>query len=193
MTFQRTTAIALMIALASVASHATSGRLRVGDPLPPLQGEFLTGRDATLPSASAGKVTLILVGFTYQSRFPVEAWAGWFRTNFGTRADITFFEVPMVGGMARLGRWFIDSGMRRGTPRELHENVITVYSKTGDWKERLGHSSAIEDDAFLIVLDPDGTVQWLHHGAFEEARAGELRELLQSLADPAPTQEAASQ
>ena len=32
-------------------------------------------------------------------------------------------QVPVLGGMARLGKWSIDSGMRNGTPRKDHENV----------------------------------------------------------------------
>lgn len=45
----------------------------------------------------------------------------------------TFFEVPMIGGMATFGRWFINRGMRSGTAVELHDHVITVYGGTGDW------------------------------------------------------------
>ena len=76
----------------------------------------------------------------------------------------------MIGGLWTLGRWFIDWGMRSGTPAELHEQVITVYGGTGDWKQRLAYSPEHEDDAYLILLDRDGIVRWLHHGAFDESR-----------------------
>jgi len=167
--------------IASVAVLRAAGDLqplRAGDRLPPLEGEFLTGRAATLPSMAAGRLAVVLMGFTYASRSPVEAWGAWCRTTFGTNPDITFFEVPVIGGMARMGRWFIDRGMRRGTPAELHEHVITVYSKAGDWKTRLGVTSANDRDAFVVALDREGVVRWLYHGAFDEARAGELRDLL---------------
>lgn len=175
--------VATVATVATVAAHAAGDPLplRVGDPFPPLNGEFLTGRSVTLPSAGQDRVALILVGFTYASRHPVGAWGDWFREAVGTPPGVTFFEVPMIGGLAKLGRWFIDSGMRKGTPKALHEHVITVYSKTGDWKKRLGHSQANEDDAFLIVLDRDGIVRWLHHGPFEPTRAGELASMLASL------------
>ena len=29
----------------------------------------------------------------------------------------------MIGGAAILGRWFINRGMRNGTPTELHDHV----------------------------------------------------------------------
>jgi hypothetical protein len=172
-----------VMSIATLRAGPAQESLHVGERLPVLKGQFLSGRDAELPQASSGKVALVAMGFTYKSRFPVEAWGTWYRATMGSRTDITFFEVPMIGGLATLGRWFIDRGMRSGTPAELHEHVVTVYGGTGDWKRRLSHSPEHEDDAYLIVLDRDGVVRWLHHGGFDQARADDLRRLLTSLAD----------
>jgi hypothetical protein len=69
-------------------------------------------------SSARGRAALLLLGLTYESRFAVEAWAGRFRRDFETGPRVTFYEIPMIGGMARLGKWFIDGGMRRGTPQK---------------------------------------------------------------------------
>ena len=177
----RVASVALVVAAATVHAAVASPLLQVGQVLPGLEGEFLTGRKVALPSASSGKVALVMLGFTYQSRVPVEAWGGWFRNITGRDPGVTSFEVPMIGGLAKLGKWFIDSGMRKGTPAELHEHVITVYSGSGDWKRRMGVSSANENDAFLILIDQKGIVRWLHHGAFDAARADDLMRVLRSL------------
>jgi hypothetical protein len=169
---------ALLLSMSVVRAAVEPMRLRVGDAFPPVEGEFLTGRTAALPAAASGRLAVLLMGFTYASRQPVEEWGAWFRKTNGANPDVTFFEMPMIGGIARLGRWFIDSGMRRGTPADLHEHVITVYSKTGDWKTRLGVSDANDRDAFVIVLDREGVIRWLYHGAFTEARAQEVADLL---------------
>ena len=92
----------------------------------------------------------MLFGFTYQSRFAVEAWTKRFRGDFERNPQVTFYEIPMIGGMARLGKWFIDSGMRRGTPKTDRENVITVYGGTEPWKQRLGFKA--EDSAYLVIV-----------------------------------------
>ena len=178
--------LVLATAMASPPLLATQGPLRVGDRMPQLKGETLTGRTAVLPEAAAGKVTLGAIGFTYQSRFPVEAWANWYRAAIDSKTAMTFFEVPMIGGMATLGRWFINRGMRSGTPVDLHDNVITVYGRTGNWQARLSYSKAHEDDAYLIVLDGQGMVRWLHHGTFDPLRADELKALLNTLASEQP-------
>jgi hypothetical protein len=170
-----------MMAMATLRASAPQDPLRVGERMPELKGQTLTGRTAVLPQASAGKVTVVAMGFTYKSRFPVEAWADWYRTTIDPTTAVTFFEVPMIGGMATLGRWFINRGMRGGTPVELHDHVITIYGGTGDWKQRLSYSTSHEDDAYLIVLDRQGAVRWLHHGVFDESRADELKRILISI------------
>ena len=147
-------------------ASALISTLPLGQTLPPLRGEFLTGRQAQLPDAAAGHIALLALGFTYNSRFPVEAWVGRFRKDFGSNPQVTFYEIPMIGGMARLGKWFIDSGMRKGTPRSDQENVSTVYGGTDSWKQRMGYQSP--DAAYLVLLDKRGVVRWRHDGAFDE-------------------------
>jgi hypothetical protein len=181
--------LALVAAILSAAATvtlrpgATQDTIRVGERMPELSGQTLTGRTTALPGASAGKVTLVAMGFTYASRYAVEAWAEWYRTTVDPAKNVTFFEVPMLGGAATLGRWFIDRGMRKGTPVELHDQVITVYGGTGDWKKRLAYPSSdkTRDDAYLIVLDREGVVRWLHHGAFDKSRSAELKDVLTTL------------
>ena len=43
---------------------------------------------------------------------------------------------------------------------------------------------AHEDDAYLVVLDRDGVVRWLHRGGFEISRSAELKAFLASLVRP---------
>lgn len=160
---------------------ASAAEMAVGDLLPTLRGEFLTGRTAVLPEVASDRVALLLLGFTYDSRFAVEAWAEKFREQFETDPRVTFYEIPMIGGLARMGKWFIDSGMRRGTPKEDYEHVITVYGGTDAWKQRVGfrHPKA----AYLILLDGSGRVAWRYAGGLDEqayhALSSEVSRLLQ--------------
>jgi hypothetical protein len=156
----------IAILIAALATAAPSPALVSGDLMPPLRGEFLSGRKAVLPDAARGRVTLVALGFSYDSRFAVDSWITRFRRDFGADTALTFFEVPVLGGLARAARPFIDGGMRRGTPKDLHENVITVYGGTNEWKLRLGFREP--DDAYLLLLDRDGHIVWRHAGPFRE-------------------------
>lgn len=174
----RLPAYGLFLLAMSFTSFAAP-ELPLGATLPELKGEYLSGRKAILPRDSTNRVALLLFGFSYQSRFAVEAWTKSFRTDFANNPQVTFYEIPIIGGMARMGKWFIDSGMRRGTPKSDHENVITVYGGTDVWRQRLGVKS--EDAAYLILLDQKGNIAWRHAGPFDEVQYKKLAEKVRAL------------
>jgi len=162
-----------------LAVSMTVAPVHVGDTLPVLKGEFLTGKQALLPAAAKGKVALLALGFSYASRFQVEAWVGRFRKDFDHNSAVTFYEIPLIGGMARMGKWFIDSGMRKGTPVADQENVITVYGGVDFWKKTVNFRAA--DAAYLILIDQQGVVQWQHSGALDETAYTALTARTQAL------------
>ncbi len=146
--------------------------LSMQQPLPVLKAKYLSGREATLPADCKGKAALLAFGFSYASRYAVEDFSNRFHKEFEKESRVTFYEIPVISGAAQLGKWFIDSGMRKGTPKDLHENVITLYGNGGPWKEYLGYKAA--DDAYLVLLDQSGAVRWHYCGKFDEAAYKEL-------------------
>lgn len=182
-------ALLSLLPCAAVDARPAAAPLAPGQPFPRLTGRMLTAREGALPDAVRGRTALLLLGFTYASRHPVADWAARFRERFGSDTTVTLFEVPMIGGMARMASPFIESGMRKGTPPELRERVLIVYGDTRDWKARVGWSGAARDDAHLLLLDPEGRVRWMAHGAFDpevfESLAREVGRVRPRTADPA--------
>ena len=164
--------LCVILASAMALGSPATSEWRPGEKLPELRGEYLSGRRAVLPQDASGRVALLLFGFSYDSRFQVESWTKRFRADFDKNSKATFYEIPMIGGVARLGKWFIDGGMRRGTPKADHEHVITVYGGTESWKERLDFRA--QDDAYLVLLDPQGTVVWRYAGPVDDRNYRDL-------------------
>jgi hypothetical protein len=147
--------------------------LEIGKSMPSLSGEFLSGRKAVLPEAARGKPAMYLVGFSYESRYAVEAWAERFKKDFGANQGITFFEVPVIGGMGMLGKPFIDRGMRSGTPKQYHENVLTVYGGAGALRKAFGAKN--DKHAVIVLCDREGLAQWTWQGMMDEAKYLEMK------------------
>ena len=161
--------VSMMLSVSAVGQD----KLETGAPFPQVKGELLTGGKVTLPAYGKGKVTMLAMGFTYDSRFSVEAYSNRFKSDFGNEPRCTFFEMPMLGGMAKMGKWFIESGMRRGTKKELHRNVITVYSGVDAWKKMTGYKEG--NEAYLFLLDSEGRIVWMRHGGFSEDKYLEMK------------------
>jgi hypothetical protein len=176
--------LAAVAALSAAPEHPSALRLAVGDRLPALKGDLLSGKPGALPDLAVGRTTLIALGFSYDSRFQVERWAAEFRSRYRSRSDVTLFEVPMMGSAARLGRWFIDNGMRKNTPPELQDSVMTVYGSNDDWKARVGF--ARPDDAYLVLIDAKGVVRWLAHGPVSDDRLQDLSAVVDSVSQASP-------
>lgn len=177
-------AAVLLAGVPVVAQEAVEAPLQVGILFPSLRGEYLTGRKANLPGDAAGRAAVILMGFTYASRKPVEAWADRLKPALAAMDGATFYEVPVIGGMARMGKWFIDSGMRRGTPRALHENVITVWGATRRWKQLAGVTDDRDKLAYVTLIDREGLIRWRYTGVFDEAAFEVLTTELRGLTAP---------
>jgi len=173
-----------ILLLLGCSALSLGAELHSGDRLPLLKGEYLAGGEAILPEAASGRVALLALGFTYDSRFAVEDWVKRFRGAYGSDPRATFYEIPMVGGMAKMGKWFIDSGMRRGTPKADQQHVITVYGGVGPWKSRVAYQDP--KAAYLILLDPAGVVRWRYNGKPDDAAFRSLSENVDALLSKVP-------
>lgn len=173
----------LVVALMAPASRALAAPdpavVAVGDTLPPLRGRNLAGHGVTFPDATRGSVTLLALGFTYGSRHAVDAWVDSFRVDVAGRPRTHAFRVPMLGGLGRVARGFIDGGMRRGTPRREHPFVVTVTDDVGTWKKRLGDPGG--DVAHVLLLDRRGRVAFRFTGEFAPAGRESLAALARRL------------
>jgi hypothetical protein len=155
-----------------LASAVASAPLERGAPLPVVSGVRLDGRAAELPAACRGRVTLVAFGFTRGSSKAVQAYGTRFKQAFAADSSHDWFEVPVLGGMARIARPFITSAMRGGTPVADRPHILTVWSGAGEWKRRLEYDEG--DWAYLVLLDREGRVRWRGRGAFDEPTWREL-------------------
>lgn len=154
--------------LLGLAHHVGAAPLTTGEAMPSLRGHTLGGNDAELPAIARGRVTLVAMGFTYRSRDAVEPWVKRFREGFPGDSVTTTYEVPMMAGVgARLAKPFIVGGMRDGTPRALHEQVLMTWGATREWKPRVGYRDP--DHAYLLLLDREGRVAWSFAGPWDAA------------------------
>lgn len=129
---------------------------------PVLEGRNLAGQEVTVPGSYPGKVLMVCLGFTRDSQYEVEPWAQLATEAFGKDDRFVVLEMPMYSGAARLFRPFIDNGMARATPQQLHGNVVTSTSV-----DEAMDGLRLEDkqQAAIALVGPDGVIRFFARGA----------------------------
>jgi hypothetical protein len=153
---------------------AAVAALTIGSVFPDLNGEFLTGKKASLPQAANGKVALVALGFTHASHATVSAWTSRFHKEFFEEPKAKFYQVPMLGGMAWLSRIFVESGLRKNNPKVFYEDIMPVYHNVDDWKKRIGYKG--DDVAYVFLLDQNGVIRWMFAGGVDEREFAQMRD-----------------
>lgn len=152
--------------------QALANRLLVGTTMPPVSGTTLDGRRVAIPADTLGKVTLLAMGFSYDSRFEVEEWLRAFQERFGQDPVAQFYEMAMIDGSFRLFGAAIQEGMRRASPAETHNRVVTVYAPQRQLRQTL--RAPTTSDTWVYLLDTEGQVLFQCGGPFDAERFQEL-------------------
>jgi len=146
---------------------------------PRLQEESLAGQQVVLPDAAAGKVAVMVLGFSHASSTPTGAWMERAAEEFGKNPNVVLYQLAVIEDAPRLVRGMIISGMKKGVPENQRVFFVPVVHKENDLKQLVGYKD--DNDAYLVVLDRTGKVIYQTHGSAPDASYAALREKVQSL------------
>jgi hypothetical protein len=87
--------------------------------------------------------------------------------------QIAWLELPVINNPGTLGRWFIDSGMRRGVvTKEDRAHTVTVYTKKAEFLGSMG--LADKGNIVAAVVDRSGRLLAHFEGRYEPEKAAAL-------------------
>jgi hypothetical protein len=148
-------------------------------PLPKIEGENLSGHKVVLPDAAAGKVAVLIFGFTKASKLQTGAWADTLQADFVARTDVLLYQLPVLEDVPRILRSIVISGIRKGVAENKRDRFIPVLQGEADLKKLVHYKEP--DDAYLVVLDRAGSIVQQMHGAFNDANYGVTKMAIDSL------------
>lgn len=156
-----------------LASNAAAA-LKIGDTMPVLAGQTVSGKPIELPTANVGSVRVLVISFTKAASTDSQLWTGRVAKENGGAA---LFRVIMLEAVPKLFRGMAVSGIKSGLPQSLWDTAILSYTDENLWKERLAVTS--DKHSYVVLLDGGNRVCWLSIGAFnEDEYAGLRKELL---------------
>ena len=131
--------------------------------LPKIAGESLAGQQVVLPDDAAGKVAVLVFGFTKASKGPTSAWANKLLADFGTQPELLLFQLPVLEGVPRLIRGMVISGIKKGVPENKRDHFVPILQGEAELKNFVHYNEP--DDAYLVVLSRAGKTLALNHGS----------------------------
>ena len=135
----------------------------VGKSLLPQYGKTLSGKNIELPDYFYGKFVFVAFGFSRKTQYDFDSWMITLKKKYSDKKNLLFFEIPMIGKKSKFQKLFIQNGMKIGINKSLHDNIMTFYGDTYEYKEYYGFNE--ENTGYFLLLDKNSTIIWQNSGA----------------------------
>jgi hypothetical protein len=166
----------LVLLLNSCANYEYPSQVSIGDKMIEATGESLEGKTVVVPQEFSGQETLLLFGYKQDSQFDIDRWLIGLDM---TQTKVSAYEIPTIQGMLpRMFSGFIDSGMRKGIPKELWKGVVTVYGD-GDKVQRFT-GNLNPNHARVMLLKKEVTIDYNDEQVDSVAALNDVRKALEN-------------
>lgn len=151
-------------------------------PSRPLATRTLDGRAFAVPDGLGARASLLVIGFTRDSRAATRAWAQAVARDDALRRAVDLYQVAMLEDVPSLLRRLVVAGIRRDVPASLHGRFLVVTRDTDTWKKLASPAGMEVGDACVLLLDAHGRIAW-RGGAFDAVSLDALRSAVARLRD----------
>ncbi|AEP30715.1 hypothetical protein [Brumicola nitratireducens] len=168
--------LVISLFLGGCASYDYPSQVTVGEKMVKASGESLEGETVVMPNDFTGQQTLLLFGYVQDSQFDIDRWLIGLDM---TETQVAVYEIPTIKGMLpRMFKTFIDSGMRKGIPKELWKGVVTVYDDGDKLQRYTGNQNP--NNARVMLLDASGHVLYFYDRGFSVEALNGVKALIKS-------------
>ncbi len=171
---RRFVALLLFLTCATAGAPAQSPPNRI----PNLQSTTLIGQPINLPAAFGGKVGILIIGFSRESRTPAAEWGKRLATDFEHSPDVLYFELPVLEDVPRLLRGVVLRAIARELSPRAQSHFLPITTNEAQWKSAAHFSQP--DAAYVLVVDSSGNILWQTSGDPTGERYSSLRHAVSS-------------
>jgi hypothetical protein len=143
---------------------------------PDIKTVSLAGDTISIPRDTQGKYTLLCFAFVQKAQSLVDTWTFPILEKYPSD-EIHYYEIPMLAGGYKFVRGFIDGGMKRGVPQNLHRHVATYYGPLNKYKSDLNMPDS--NTVYLFLLDKNGVIIHRDEGAANREKLSKIFSLIE--------------
>jgi hypothetical protein len=141
--------------------------------IPVTHATALSGESVILPEALHGKVGILVVGFSQESRDGVTKWGRRLAAQYQMSPTVLCYEMPMLASVPRVLRGLIVRSMKSSVPAPVQSHFVPLTTDEAAWRALVHYSKS--EDAYVLVVDESGKVRWQTEGGPTSSAEGALR------------------
>ena len=141
--------------------------------IPPVHSALFDGTPIDLPDALHGRSAVLILGFSQAAGPQVAAWGKRLAADFRNDPSVAWFEMPMLESVPRLLRGFVLRRIKQGVSEQGRATFLPIADHEAEWKALAGYKQP--NDAYILVVDPDGHVRTRSEGPLNDAAYAAMR------------------
>jgi len=147
--------------------------------MPQLSAETLSGKEVSLPGATAGRIAVFCVGFSHDSQSQVKHWRERIEKQFVDNPQIGVYSIAVLEDAPKVVRGMIVHAMKSGVPIERRDRFLILYHNERQLKQATGFERS--DAAYLLLIDQRGDIRWRYHRKPSDAAEADLGKQIRRL------------
>ena len=168
--------LALGTLTANVLGAETPG---AGTRIPEVHATAFSNEAVKLPEDLKGKVGVLVLGFSKDSREADSAWGKRLAADYRESPTVMYYEMPVLAAVPRMIRGLIVKSMKSSVPASEQARFVVILENEAAWKTIARYGPP--DDPYVLVVDSQGNVVWQTHGAATDAVYAALKQHVEAL------------
>jgi hypothetical protein len=164
-----------LVALSWLAANDRSMAARI----PEVHATSFSNEAVNLPEGLKGKVGVLVLGFSRDSREGDSAWGKRLAADYRESPTVVYYEMPVLAAVPRMVRGLVVKSIKSSVPASEQARFIVILENEAAWKTVTHYGRP--DDPYVLVVDSQGSVVWQTQGAPTEAAYAALKQHVEAL------------
>ena len=153
--------------------------ISLSETVPPLRGQSFADAQVDLPADLHGRAVIFVIGFSKKSSVQTKPWNDALLPDYGNDPHIVYYQAAVLADVPSLIRGTIVKSIRNNMSPAERAHFVPILEASQKWKDAAHFSSS--DDAYVLIIDSTGQIQWRAHGPFTSDLYSHMKESLAKL------------
>ncbi|MCU1248145.1 MAG: hypothetical protein JWQ49_1174 [Edaphobacter sp.] len=169
----------MYLTLGTLGTNVQTETPGAGTRIPEVHATSFSNEAVNLPEGLKGKVGVLVLGFSKNSREADSAWGKRLAADYGEFPTVVYYEMPVLAAAPRMMRGLIVKSIKSSVPAREQAHFVVIVENEAAWKMVTHYGRP--DDPYVLVVDSHGSVVWQTQGAVTDAAYAALKEHVEAL------------